>query len=137
MYVSEPLPGSIHDKTAFDLTPVAEIVAASGGGIGDKGYQGTNLATPRKKPKNGSLSIRDLQCNAEISVLRAPIERVVGHFKSWRILHTDYRRPEGLNRSSQHRGWEVWDGKEVWSAARGDGWPVCDGVAGAAAGGAW
>ncbi len=25
--------------------------------------------------------------------LRAPIERLVAHFKSWRIFHTDYRRP--------------------------------------------
>lgn len=48
IYVSDPLPGKTHDKAAFDETPVAEIVEQSGGGIGDKGYQGTSLATPRK-----------------------------------------------------------------------------------------
>jgi hypothetical protein len=26
VYISDPLPGSTHDKTAFDETPVAEIV---------------------------------------------------------------------------------------------------------------
>ena len=24
---------------------------------------------------------------------RAPVERLVGHFKNWKIFHTDYRRP--------------------------------------------
>jgi hypothetical protein len=93
VYVSDPLPGHTHDRTAFEETAVAEIVCHSGGGIGDKGYQGTDLVTPRKKPKGGELSKRDKACNAEISALRAPIERVIAHFKSWRILHVDYRRP--------------------------------------------
>jgi hypothetical protein len=93
IYISDPLSGNMHDKVAFDQTPVKDIVRNSGGGIGDKGYQGTDLVTPRKKPKGGELSPRDIECNAEISALRAPIERVVSHFKSWRILHTDYRRP--------------------------------------------
>jgi hypothetical protein len=93
VYISDPLPGCTHDATAFTETPVAEIVRASGGGIGDKGYQGTGLVTPRKKPRGGELSKRDKESNAEISALRAPIERVVSHFKSWRIFHTDYRRP--------------------------------------------
>lgn len=106
VYISDPLPGKTHDKTAFDETPVAEIISKSGGGIGDKGYQGTSLATPRKTPRGGELSKRDKECNAEISALRAPVERVIAHFKSWRILHTDYRR-----RYSTYR--------EAYDAARG------------------
>lgn len=93
IYVSDPLPGNTHDKTAFEQTPVGEIVRNSGGGIGDRGYQGTELATPRKKPKGQELSKRDINNNAALSALRAPIERVVAHFKNWRITHTDYRRP--------------------------------------------
>lgn len=93
VFVSDPLAGKTHDKTAFEETPVAGIVRGSGGGIGDRGYQGTELATPRKKPKKGELGPRDIESNAAISALRAPIERVVAHFKNWRILHTDYRRP--------------------------------------------
>jgi hypothetical protein len=94
VYISDPLPGKTHDKTAFDETPVAEIVRNSGGGIGDKGYQGTSLVTPRKKPKGGELSKRDKESNAEISALRATIERVVSHFKNWRIVC--HERGEGL-----------------------------------------
>jgi hypothetical protein len=92
IYISDPLPGKTHDAAAFTETPVAEIVRNSGGAIGDKGYQGHVAATPRKKPRGGALSKRDKTENAALSALRAPIERVIAHFKSWRILHTDYRR---------------------------------------------
>lgn len=94
VYVSDPLPGKTHDAKAFADTPVAQIVKHSGGGIGDKGYQGCpGMATPRKTPPGGALSNMDKKCNVELSGLRAPIERVIAHFKSWRIFHTDYRRP--------------------------------------------
>jgi hypothetical protein len=100
VYISDPLDGSVHDATAYEETAVKKIVESSGGGIADKGYQGTGLITPRKKPKGGELSKKDKECNAEISSLRAPIERVISHFKSWRIFHTDYRRPYSTYRDA-------------------------------------
>jgi DDE superfamily endonuclease len=100
VYISGPLDGSVHDATAYEKTAVREIIVRSGGGIADKGYQGTGLITPRKKPKGGELSKKDKECNAEISALRAPVERVIAHFKSWRILHTDYRRPYSTYRDA-------------------------------------
>jgi hypothetical protein len=106
IYISDPLSGNTHDATAFAETPVAMIVRNSGGGIGDKGYQGTDLVTPRKKPKGGELSKQDKECNTEISALRAPVERVISHFKSWRVFYTDYRRPHSTYR-------------EAYGAARG------------------
>ena len=94
IYISDPLSGNTHDAVAFANTPVAEIVRNSGGAIGDKGYQGCGgVVTPRKKPRGGELSKRDKEENAAVSALRAPVERVIAHFKSWRIFHTDYRRP--------------------------------------------
>jgi hypothetical protein len=94
VYISDPLPGKTHDAKAFTETPVAKIVEHSGGGIGDKGYQGCpGMITPQKKPPGGELSKTDNKSNADISALRAPVERLVTHFKSWRIFHTDYRRP--------------------------------------------
>ena len=93
VYISDPLPGCTHDAKAFTTTPVVEIVEKSGGGIGDKGYQGCGIVTPRKTPPGGELSKGDKANNAVISALRAPVERLVAHFKSWRIFHTDYRRP--------------------------------------------
>jgi len=92
VYISDPLPGKTHDAAAFSETPVAEIVLSSGGGIGDKGYQGCGMVTPRKKPPGGALSNGDKRDNAVISGLRAPVERTFAHFKSWKIFHTDYRR---------------------------------------------
>lgn len=93
VYISDPLPGRTHDAKAFTTTPIAKIVEHSGGGIGDKGYQGCGIVTPRKTPPGGELSEGDKANNAVISALRAPVERLVAHFKSWRIFHTDYRRP--------------------------------------------
>jgi len=100
VYISDPLDGHVHDATAYEETAVKKIVESSGGGIADKGYQGTGLITPRKKPKGGELSKKDKQCNAEISALRAPVERVIAHFKSWRIFYTDYRRPYSTHRDA-------------------------------------
>jgi DDE superfamily endonuclease len=51
------------------------------------------MVTPRKTPPGGELSKGDKKNNAAISGLRAPVEQFVAHFKSWRIFHTDYRRP--------------------------------------------
>jgi hypothetical protein len=100
VYISEPLSGNTHDMTAFDETEVSGIVQKSGGGIDDKGYQGSDLATPRKKLKGGELSKGDKESDAAVSALRAPAERIFSHFKAWRILHTDYRRPYATYRDA-------------------------------------
>lgn len=94
VYISEPIPGKTHDAAAFaQSSSIGEITEHSGGAIADGGYQGHFDATPRRKPRGGQLSERDKECNTELSRLRAPVERLIAHFKSWRILHTDYRRP--------------------------------------------
>jgi len=62
-------------------------------GIGDKGYQGSGFITPFKKPQGGELLDWQKEFNAQVNRLRAPVERAIAHLKSWRILHTDYRRP--------------------------------------------
>jgi hypothetical protein len=92
VFVSDPLDGGTHDATAFRDTPAEEIVDKSGGGIADKGYQGTGMITPKKKPRGGELADSDKEYNTQVSSLRAPVEQVIGHFKAWRIFHTDYRR---------------------------------------------
>lgn len=105
VYIAEPLAGSTHDATAMASTPVAEIINNSGGAIADKGYQGCpNVITPRKTPPGGELSKTDKQDNKVISALRAPIEHVVAHFKSWRIFNDDYRRPHDTYNESYDAG---------------------------------
>jgi hypothetical protein len=47
---------------------------------------GTGLATPKKKPKGGELTLSDKEYNSQISSFRAPIERLAAHFKNWKIF---------------------------------------------------
>jgi hypothetical protein len=100
IWISDPLPGKTHDKNAFDNTDTTDIIKKALAGIGDKGYQGADLHTPTKKPRHRKLSKGEKAANAALSALRAPIERVVAHFKNWRILHTDYRRPYATYRDA-------------------------------------
>ncbi|MGH3190725.1 MAG: transposase family protein [Streptosporangiaceae bacterium] len=93
LFVSEPVTGHNHDMTALAGTETADIMAAASSGIGDKGYQGSGFITPFKKPRGGELVDWQKEFNAQVNRLRAPVERAIAHLKSWRILHTDYRRP--------------------------------------------
>jgi len=93
IFVSEPVTGHNHDMTALAETETAEVMAAASSRIGDKGYQGSGYITPIKKSKHRKLLDWEKEFNAEVSRLRAPVERAIAHLKSWRILHTDYRRP--------------------------------------------
>lgn len=93
MFISEPVTGSHHDMSALKETGTAEIISNALNGIGDKGYQGSGYITPIKKPASRELSDSEKEYNADVSKRRAPVERAIAHVKSWRILHTDYRRP--------------------------------------------
>ena len=52
--MSKPVTGHNHDMTALAGTQTADILTAAYSGIGDKGYQGSDLITPFKKPQGGS-----------------------------------------------------------------------------------
>src|SRR5208283_921029 len=93
IFVSEPITGHNHDMTALSETETAEVIAAAFSAIGDKGYQGSGYITPIKKSQVRELLEWERKFNADVSSLRAPVERAIAHIKSWRILHTDYRRP--------------------------------------------
>jgi DDE superfamily endonuclease len=88
-----PVAGKTHDARAFKETGAADILKGAGGGFGDKGYPGTGPVTPKKKPKGGGLTLSDKEYNSQISSFRAPVERLVAHFKNWKIFRTGYRRP--------------------------------------------
>jgi transposase len=55
--------------------------------------KGSGFITPFKKPQGGELLVWQKEFNAQVNRLRAPVERAIAYLKSWRILHTDYRRP--------------------------------------------
>jgi hypothetical protein len=58
-----------------------------------KGYVGTGMLTPIKKPTHRDLLDWEKKFNTQINKIRYVIEQIIANFKTWRIMHTDYRRP--------------------------------------------
>lgn len=65
----------------------------AGNWLGDKGYVGSGMITPYKKPVSRDLLDWEKAFNTQINKIRYVIEQVIANFKTWRIMHTDYRRP--------------------------------------------
>jgi hypothetical protein len=85
LWVSGPLPGSVHDKKAEWIWGVLhELEAAGLIVLADKGYQGSMYAKVPYKGKNKPQSQKD--ANRAHAKLRAPGERANAQLKSWRIL---------------------------------------------------
>ena len=91
-WVSPPLPGSVHDAKAIQESGFLTTLNGQSH-IGDKGYIGLGMITPAKKPAYGELADSDRRNNTTINRVRYLIERVIANLKTWRVLHTDYRRP--------------------------------------------
>jgi hypothetical protein len=103
MHISDPLPGNNHDAKAIHETGLNELLGEDNA-IGDKGYIGTGITTPYRKPAGGELLNWQKEFNTSINKIRYVIERTIAHFKTWLCMHTDYRRPErNLRHSLQRR----------------------------------
>jgi hypothetical protein len=102
-------PGRLHPlgKARLDLRPGKRkpprlcCITASGATdtfepgswIGDKGYIGKDMLTPIRKPAFRKLLDWEKEFNNQVNKIRYMIEQVIANFKTWRIMHTDYRRP--------------------------------------------
>lgn len=92
VWISDPVDGSRHDM--FCLRESGAITAdIAGNWLGDKGYVGSGMITPYKKPVFRDLLDWEKAFNTQINKIRYVIEQVIANFKTWRIMHTDYRRP--------------------------------------------
>jgi DDE superfamily endonuclease len=91
--ISEPIGDRTHDMRALAQSGLKELLPLADAVFADKGYKGSGYFTPRKKPAGGELTDTQKRYNAQISAIRAPVERAIANIKAWRILHTDYRRP--------------------------------------------
>jgi hypothetical protein len=91
-HISDPLPGSFHDTKAARESKILETLDPSNM-FGDKGYVGTGIITPFKKPSGGELLDWQKEFNTQVNKRRYVVERAIANFKIWRVLHTDYRRP--------------------------------------------
>ena len=91
-WISDPVDGSRHDSHCMDESGVL-ITMDPGNWAGDKGYVGHDIITPFKKPAGGELLDWQKEFNTQVNKLRYVIEQVIANFKTWRIMHIDYRRP--------------------------------------------
>jgi hypothetical protein len=92
MHISDPLPGKTHDAKGIRDTGLTDILTGDNT-IGDKGYLGTGIITPFRKPPGGELLDWQKEFNTTLNKLRYVVERAIANFKTWRCMHTDYRRP--------------------------------------------
>ena len=91
-FISDPMPGRTHDAHALKETGLLDHIT-TGQLIGDKGYIGLGMITPiRTQPKQQHTE-EEKRFNKSVNAIRYMIERVIANLKTWRILHTDYRRP--------------------------------------------
>lgn len=91
-WISDPIDGNRHDAYCLDESGVL-LGLDPANWIGDKGYIGKDMLTPIRKPAFRELLDWEQDFNTQVNKLRAVIERMVANFKTWRIMHTDYRRP--------------------------------------------
>jgi len=91
-WISDPIEGSRHDNHCPGESGVLLAVDPADW-IGDKGYVGNGMITPIRKPEGRELLGWEKEFNKQVNKIRATIERVIANFKTWRITHTDYRRP--------------------------------------------
>ena len=84
--VSKPYEGRVHDfeirKTEGPLSAVP-ILADS--------EHSAAVILPKKKPKNGSLSVSEQARNTKLARCRIAIEHTFAHLKKWHILAARYR----------------------------------------------
>lgn len=91
-WISDPINGSRHDTFCLKESGVL-LTLDPGNWAGDKGYVGNNMITPIKKPTHRDLLDWEKEFNTQINKIRYIIEQAIANLKTWRIIHTDYRRP--------------------------------------------
>ena len=91
-WISDAADGSRHDSHCLNESGVI-LTFDPGTWIGDKGYVGNDMITPIKKPVCRDLLDWEKEFNKQVNKIRYVIEQVIANFKTWRIMHTDYRRP--------------------------------------------
>jgi DDE superfamily endonuclease len=92
MWVSDPVNGSRHDMHCLRESGLLEETDPSFFS-GDTGFIGAGMITPIRKPRTRDLLDWGREFNSQIAKFRWIIEQVIANFKTWRIMHTDYRRP--------------------------------------------
>lgn len=91
-WVSDPTPGKTHDAKAICGSGLLDENTRPRH-LGDKAYIGLGMITPIRKQPGGELDESQKEFNTQVNSIRYQVERTIANLKTWRILHTDYRRP--------------------------------------------
>lgn len=95
--VSDPVPGSTHDRAAFQTTGCEQLLIDNPV-IADLAYQGTDAIRPVRRPPRPHRGAPKPEhpphieiWNRSVASLRAAVEHAIAHWKNWKILATGYR----------------------------------------------
>lgn len=91
-WISDPVTGNHHDMYSLKESGLLDD-ADPRAFAGDTGFIGSGMITPFRKPKHRELFAWEKEFNTGVARFRWVIEQVIANFKTWRIMHTDYRRP--------------------------------------------
>src|SRR5436853_1873276 len=91
-WISDPVDGSRHDNHCLNEANALTGVYPKNW-VADRAYVGNGMITPIKKPTHRDLLDWEKEFNKQVNKIRWIIEQVIANLKTWRILHTDYRRP--------------------------------------------
>ena len=87
--VSKAFCGKTHDKEIYTRTRTTSPPRTPG--YGDKGYQGTSLTIPYKKPRGALLTDVQKEWNRIHSSVRIVVEHGIGKMKIWKMASERYR----------------------------------------------
>ena len=83
--------GARHDVYAYRFHQLERYLDEST--LADQGYIGFGLLTPIKRKASVRMRAAVRQNNRQITRLRSVVERTIAQIKTWRVLHTGFRRP--------------------------------------------
>src|ERR1700722_3242097 len=91
-WISAPADGRHHD---MHILKESGLLAKAAGSVfcGDRGFIGAGMITPVRKPRYAEMRPEEKAYNKSIEKIRWVVEQAIANFKTWRIIHTDYRRP--------------------------------------------
>jgi hypothetical protein len=91
-WISDPVNGKRHDMHILKESGLLDGIDPSAW-CGDSGFEGSGMITPLRKPYRKEFEDWQKAYNKSIAQVRWVVEQAIANFKTWRIMHTDYRRP--------------------------------------------
>src|SRR5659263_418170 len=88
VWISDAVDGCRHDIEALRRSGVLDTLDPSDW-MGDKGYIGSGMLTPIRKPEHRNLLDWEIEFNNDVSRVRYMIERTIANFKACLLYTSD------------------------------------------------